>query len=112
MQQLLTKDACDLMQIKDIEDEVRPAESVDAGVCDRQMCPFRCEHLVMLYGRLCLLQHLHVALQMAKTQKNKATSGHLGLLKVQSGCLVANSIKALMMPYSSSSVCCTVLPYC
>jgi ribosome-interacting GTPase 1 len=30
-----------------------------------------------------LLQHLYFCLQMARTQKNKATMGHLGLLKAR-----------------------------
>ena len=37
------------------------------------------------YSLVCiLLTRCHVLMQMAKTQKNKATSGHLGMLKVAS----------------------------
>jgi hypothetical protein len=68
--------------------------------------------MVTSYGCLSLPQHLDTALQMAKTQKNKATSGHLGLLKVRNNLPRGQFIKMLVKPYSGSSGGCTVLPHC
>ena len=73
-----------MQKIKEIEDEVRAC----AGrfVTHMLACPLRlplAQRALLSAQTVCLPACLVVpSPQMARTQKNKATSGHLGMLKV------------------------------
>jgi hypothetical protein len=65
-----------IQKIKEIEDEVSPVH-----MSSRSSTNSSSSRLIDGALRVCLL----CCLQMARTQKNKATSGHLGMLKVSEG---------------------------